>query len=219
MPSGFRDLERAHRLAYPLPHNICPMPNLVPFPARMLAALAVAITVAGCQPASPHPVPSVPQIGGDLKCTQGDHPLEDQQAGWGFCYPGTWKYNERSQASQSPPGLDLTFDITNAPATPIACPSSSGPQTGCSGLFAFMIISTYERGSAADLSAWVAANLKQDQDLQSISWGNSVQAVRLADGRRLALTPHHVVILDLHTGLLDLEAEMSSRLSTWKFSY
>jgi hypothetical protein len=194
------------------------MPKLVSIAPRMLAALA-AITLAGCQPASPHAVPSVPQIGGDLKCAQGDHGYEDQQAGWGFCYPGSWKYTERSQASQSPPGLDLTFDITNVPATPTACPSSSSPQTGCSGLFAFMIISTYERGNAVDLSSWAAANLKSNTDLETISWGNSVQAIRLPDGRRLALTPHHVVILDLHSGLLDLETEMSSRLSTWKFSF
>ena len=196
------------------------MPYPPPVPAKILAVLALAITLAGCQPAnSPRPVPSVPQNGGDLKCSQGDHQLVDQQAGWGFCYPGTWRYTERSQSSQSPPGLDLTFDITNVPPTPIACPSSSGPQTGCSGIFAFMIISTYERGSSTDLASWIAANLKPNQDLQSIPWGNSVQAARLPDGRRLALTQHHVVILDLHTGLLDLETEMSSRLNTWKFSF
>jgi len=33
------------------------------------------------------------------------------------------------------------------------------------------------------------------------------------------LTPHHVVILDLHSGLLDLETEMSARLNSWKFSF
>jgi hypothetical protein len=196
------------------------MPNLVPIPPKMLAAaVAVAFAVAGCQPTSPHAVPSVPQIGGDLKCSQGDHGYEDPQAGWGFCYPGSWKYTERSQASQSPPGLDLTFDITNVPTTPTSCPSSSTPQTDCAGLFAFMIISTYERGGATDLSGWVATNMKVASDLQEISWGNSQQAVRLPDGRRLALTQHHVVILDLHSGLLDLETAMSARLSTWKFSF
>ena len=195
------------------------MPNLVPIPPKMLAAVVVAFTMAGCQPTSPHPVPSVPQIGGDLKCSQGDHGYEDPQAGWGFCYPGSWRYTERSQGSQSPPGLDLTFDITNVPTTPTSCPSSSGTQTDCAGLFAFMIISTYERGGATDLSGWVATNMKPTSDLQEISWGNSQEAVRLPDGRRLALTPHHVVLLDLHSGLLDLETEMSARLSTWKFSF
>jgi hypothetical protein len=47
-----------------------------------------------------------------------------------------------------------------------------------------------------------------------------VEAAKLADGRRIALTQHHVVILDLsRNGLLDLEKQMSSRLNTWKFSY
>ena len=55
--------------------------------------------------------------------------------------------------------------------------------------------------------------------MTAITWGNAVEAGQLADGRRVALTQHHVVILDLHSGLLDLETEMSSRLSTWKFSF
>ena len=42
--------------------------------------------------------------------------------------------------------------------------------------------------------------------------------MKLTDGRRIALTPHHVVIMDLHSGPLNLEKEMSSRLSTWKFN-
>jgi hypothetical protein len=33
------------------------------------------------------------------------------------------------------------------------------------------------------------------------------------------MTPHHVVIMDLHSGLLNLESEMSTRLNTWKFSF
>ena len=191
----------------------------------MLAALAM-VALAGFQPNSPHPVPSVPQIGADLKCAAGDHGYEDPQAGWGFCYPGGWKYIERSQSSQSPPGLDLTFDVTFAPASPVPCVSPSPVEAGatpragaCSGQFAFMIISTYERGSSSDLAAWVAANLKPDQQVTPISWGNAVEAGQLPDGRRVALTQHHIVILDLHSGLLDLETEMSARLSTWKFSF
>jgi hypothetical protein len=54
---------------------------------------------------------------------------------------------------------------------------------------------------------------------QAINWGNAVEAGRFADGRRIALTPHHVVILDLRSGSLDLEGVMSARLSTWKFSF
>ena len=82
-----------------------------------------------------------------------------------------------------------------------------------------MIVSTYERGSAADLTSWMDSNLPHPPASDRISWGNSVEAVKLADGRRIALTPHHVVILELHPSPLDLESEMSSRLGTWKFSY
>jgi len=205
------------------------MPIPLPFPRRFLVALALALLVAaaGCQLNSPRPVPSVPQIGGNLKCGQGDHGYEDPQAGWSFCYPHPWKYIERSQASQSPPGLDLTFDVTYVPDTRVPCASPATPAAGspqpaaspCAGDFAFMIISTYERGDSGDLAQWVRANLKPVPELQRISWGNAVEAVRLPDGRRIALTQHHVVIMDLHSGLLDLETEMSSRLNTWKFAY
>jgi hypothetical protein len=192
----------------------------LPIPRKVLAVLAL-LAFAGCQPGnSPRPVPSVPQIGADLKCSQGDHGYEDPQAGWGFCYPSTWRYTERAQSSQSPVGLDLTFDITYAPPTPASCgasrPAGSSP---CPGDFAFMIVSTYERGTEANLSGWVSDNLKTTSQLQSIEWGNAQEAARFQDGRRIALTPHHVVIMDLHSGLLDLEAEMGARLDTWKFSF
>jgi len=192
------------------------MPSPLPFPRKLLVAIAILAAVVGCQPSGPRPVPSVPQIGGNLKCAQGDHGYEDLQAGWAFCYPGSWKYIERSQAIQSPSGLDLTFDITNVPCT---TPPTGQPQ--CSpdaGLFAVMIISTYQREGSADLAHWVEVHLKPVPDLQTISWGNAVEAVQLPDGRRIALTPHHVVIMDLHSGPLNLEKEMSSRLTTWKFS-
>ena len=70
-----------------------------------------------------------------------------------------------------------------------------------------------------DLTSWLDTNLTHPPANGPISWGNSLQAVRLADGRRVALTPHHVVILELHPSPLDLETQMSSRLATWKFSY
>jgi hypothetical protein len=191
-------------------------------PRKTLALAALLVTLAGCQPGqNPRPVPSVAQIGGDLKCVNGDHGFEDLQAGWGFCYPGTWRYNERSQGSQSPQGLDLTFDITNIPCTSTPGSNNAPVCSPNAGLFAFMIISTYVRGGATDLDSWVRANLSPAQAMEPITWGNANEAARFADGRRIALTPHHVVIMDLHSGegLLDLEAEMSSRLDTWRFLY
>jgi hypothetical protein len=82
-----------------------------------------------------------------------------------------------------------------------------------------MIISTYERGSSSNLTAWEQANMPGTPAGEGIAWGNSLEAVKLSDGRRIALTPHHVVILELHNGLLDLESAMAPRLDTWKFVY
>jgi len=215
-------------------------------PTRRILAIALFALVA-CQPGTnTHPVPSVVQIGADLHCTGGDHGFEDTQVGWGFCYPATWKYNERAQ-SISPTELDLTFDITDIPcASPSPVAGKASPRPVCSpgaGLFAFMIISTYSRGNFANLAAWVQANLTPPQPSPSpqpspqvspsplpsptpmtlvpIDWGNSTEAALLPDGRRIALTPHQVVILDLRSGqgLLDLETQMSKRLRTWKFVY
>src|SRR5712691_3904928 len=110
------------------------------------------------------------------------------------------------------------------------------------GRFAFMIISTYERGDSASLASWIQANLIRPipsptpgssptpvptssptppATLQPIDWGNATEAAVMADGKRIALTPHHVVILELRSGqdLLDLETPMSNRLGTWKFVY
>lgn len=192
----------------------------LPYPRKILAAVALMLVAAGCQPGSAnHPVPSVPQIGADLNCKNGDHGYEDQQAGWGFCYPASWRYIERSQSSSSPPGLDLTFDITDFSC---ASPVPGGGAPACSpdaGLFAFMVVSTYERGSSPDLASWIQANLTNPPTTESITWGNAVEAVKLADGRRVALTQHHVVIMDLRPGPLDLEGKMSARLGTWKFSF
>ena len=198
------------------------MPTPLPSPVKTFATVALVLVLAGCQTGPPtRPVPSVAQIGSNLKCASGDHGFEDPQAGWGFCYPGTWKYQERSQGSTSPPGLDLTFDITDIPCT---SPTGASARPVCSpdaGLFAFMIISTYERGSSADLASWEQANLAVVPTSETISWGDSVEAAKLADGRRIALTQHHVVIMDLHSGVghLDLETQMSSRLDTWKFTF
>lgn len=199
------------------------MPSPLPFPPKFVVALCLALALAGCQPgSSPRAVPSVAQLGADLNCPKTDHAFEDPQAGWGFCYPASWRYLERSQSIPSPPGLDLTFDITFAPPSAVPCGpggSATGSPPPCSGDFANMIISTYERGSAPTLAGWIRANMSQAPAGTVIDWGNAVEAVKLTDGRRIALTAHHVVIMDLHPGLLDLETEMSSRLNTWKFSF
>ena len=172
-------------------------------------------------------MPSVAQIGSDLNCPISDHGFEDSQVGWGFCYPATWKYVERQQNSTNPPGLDLTFDVTDIPcASPP--PGTASARPICSpnaGLFAFMIISTYDRGTSNSLASWLQANTASPPPspplLQPITWGNSTEAARMVDGRRIALTAHHVVILDMRSAsaLLDLEGQMSSRLDTWMFTY
>ena len=205
---------------------------------RRLSLVFVVLLLAACQSGpNVRPVPSVAQIGGDLKCASGDHGFADSQAGWGFCYPATWRYNEKSQASTVPPGLDLTFDITDIPcAVASAAPGAPSAAPVCSpnaGLFAFMIISTYERGSSTSLTDWVTTNGKavsigSAAALNAIPWGDSSEAYRIVDGpaapatdRRIAMTAHHVVVLDLHSGEghLDLETEMSARLNTWKFTF
>ncbi len=209
---------------------------LQPIPPKTLIVAAV-LAIAGCQPGSAsHPVPSVAQIGADLKCSAGDHAFEDPQLGWGFCYPNTWKYIERQQALSTPQGVDLTFDFTCL----THCKTVTTGTTG-NNLFGFMIVSTYERGPATDLASWVAANMGPRASpsptpgaspgggatpsptvsptaLQPITWGNAKEAAVLPDGRRIGLTPQFVVILDVRSGTLDLESEMASRLPTWKFS-
>lgn len=190
------------------------MTTLQPIPPKTLI-LAVMLALAGCQPGSgSHPVPSVAQIGADLKCPAGDHAYEDPQLGWGFCYPQTWKYIERAQAIDVPKGVDLTFDFTCLSD----CKTSTPGGTPGTNLFGFMIVSTYERSGASDLATWTAANLKPaPKTLDPIAWGNAQEAAVMPDGRRIALTPQFVVILDVRSGPLDLEGEMASRLDTWRF--
>jgi hypothetical protein len=218
-------------------------------PRLTIAVLALALVA--CSPGTNnHPVPSVAQIGSDLHCASGDHGFEDGQAGWGFCYPATWKYQERAQDTVSPPGgLELAFGITDIPCT--SPPAGASVRPSClpgAGLFAYMIVSTYFRGDSPNLAAWVQTNLNPQATptptsspspgstpspsplstptptpsptvLRPIQWGNATEAGVMADGRRIALTPSLVVILELRSGqgLLDLETPMSARLNTWKF--
>jgi hypothetical protein len=188
------------------------MPRLQPIPPKILVAVLV-LALAGCQPANPRPVPSVPQIGANLKCAQKDHGYQDPQFGWGFCYPATWRYIERSQGVDAPKGVDLTFDITCLSECRASTPTAGTDNN----LFGFMIVSTYERGGATDLTSWASSNLRPGTTLESIPWGDASEAARLPDGRRIALTPHYVIVLDVRSGLLDVEGEMASRLDTWNF--
>ena len=192
---------------------------------RLTSSLFLLLLLNACQSGPvTHPTPSVAQIGGDLKCPTGDHAFEDAQAGWGFCYPGTWLYVERANSSTNPTRLDLTFSITDVPCVPGTPIPGASPRPVCSagaGRFGFMIVSTYERGSTADIASWMMANLKPLPVGQPIQWGDAAEANQLNDGRRIALTAHHVVILDLRSAKdgLDLEAQMSARLNTWKFLF
>lgn len=191
---------------------------------RFLSVPLLAVVLAACQfgPQDTRPVPSVRQIGSDLKCSSGDHGYEDQ-VGWGFCYPGTWQYVLKSQSNNVPiPELDLIFDVTNVPCTtPSPIPGQGSPRPVCAsgaGLFGVIIVSTYARNNAPNLASWIQANMNPAPDVQTISWGNAQEAGQLTDGRRIALTPQQVVILTLHPGNLDLESAMSARLNTWKFT-
>jgi len=205
---------------------------------RFLTVPLLAIVLAACQlgPQDTRPVPSVRQIGSDLKCSSGDHGYEDP-VGWGFCYPGTWQYILKSQSTTAPiPELDLVFDITDLPC---GAAGKGTPQPPCASpvTFGVIIVSTYSRNNAPSLAAWVQANLTPSSSpspsagsspvaaspspspsIEPITWGNAQEAGRLPDGRRIALTPQQVVILTLHPGNLDLETAMAARLDTWKFT-
>ena len=195
---------------------------------RLTFALALLFLLNACQrgPVN-HPAPSVGQIGSDLNCSSGDNGFEDGQAGWGFCYPATWQYLERvaNPVDASANHLDILLSYTKVKCVP-GTPDRAQPAPVCSpgtGSFGLVVVSTYDSGGATDLPTWVAANLKPAPtgQGQSIQWGDATQANQLADGRRIALTPHHVVILDLRAAKdgLDLETQFSTRLGTWKFLY
>src|SRR5260370_42669017 len=55
-----------------------------------------------------------------------------------------------------------------------------------------MIVYTFDRGGSSSLAAWQKANPRFASDVESIKWGNAVEAAKLPDGRRIALTPLHV---------------------------
>jgi hypothetical protein len=194
---------------------------------KATAALVLLFLLNAClgRPAS-HPAPSVAQIGSDLNCAATDHGFEDGQAGWGFCYPATWQYLERvaNPVDAGPTHLDILLSITDVPCVPGTPIASETPRPVCqpnAGLFGLMVVSTYDRAGAPDLTTWMQTNLKPVPVGQLIQWGNATEADQLADGRRIALTPNHVVVMELRFNKdgLNLESFMSTRLSTWKFLY
>jgi hypothetical protein len=195
---------------------------------RLTFVFALLVLLNGCQlgPVT-HPAPTVAQIGSDLNCTSGDHGFEDGQAGWGFCYPATWQYLERvaNPVDAGPTHLDILLSITDVPCVPGTPIAGESPRPVCqtnAGLFGLMVISTYDRAGATDLTGWMQANLKPaPAPGQPIQWGDATEAQQLTDGRRIALTPHHVVVMELRFNKdgLDLESAMSTRLGTWKFLY
>ncbi|HEX6548864.1 MAG TPA: hypothetical protein VF134_09000 [Candidatus Dormibacteraeota bacterium] len=139
-----------------------------------------------------------------LNCASSELGIDSPELGWGFCYPEGWHLVEREANTSSPPGVDTTLDVV-------------GPD----GLFGFMIVGSYERGSSADLAAWLASNEPADAQGTPISWGNAQSAVQVTGQlRRYAITKHRVYMLTLRQGAqnLDLDAAMGMRLQTWRFA-
>lgn len=177
------------------------LPKLVPLAATLI--LLIACTGNSGGPAHSAPPSLAPDAQG-LHCAAQDHGLNLQQLGWGFCYPADWKYIEREVGTTSPPGVDTTLDIVGA----------------TNGLFGFMIIGSYDRGSSASLQAWLADNAPDDTDTTPIHWGNASEAVAVnGQLKRYALSRHRVYLMNIRegSGNLDLDAAMSQRLQYWVF--
>src|SRR5260221_787090 len=197
------------------------------------------------------PTPSVNQIGADLKCQTGDHGYADPVGwGFCYPEHWKYNLRAQpSVDARRLQELDITFDVTDVPCvfpsptradpsprascdpdvlclTPSPSPGGPTPSPVCTpqvGLFGYMIVSTYQRSGSPNLASWLQDDLKlaATATVTPIAWGNAVEAVRLDDGRRGALTATQIVVLELHSGVgnLDLEAAMGSRLATWKFYY
>jgi hypothetical protein len=193
---------------------------------RLTLVLVLLFLAGACGGPTTRPIPSVGQIGSDLNCPSTDSGFEDGQAGWGFCYPVTWKYLERvaNPVDAGPTHLDILLSITDVPCVQGSPIADATPRPTCApnaGLFGLMVISTYDRAGAANLTGWMQTNLKPVPTGQPIQWGDATEAMQLTDGRRIALTPHHVVVMELRFNKdgLNLESLLSPRLNTWKFLY
>jgi hypothetical protein len=173
----------------------------------LVAVLAI-LPLAGCSlspTTTPTPAPTIRTEGQGVKCPGSDHGIDEVQFGWSWCYPSTWKFQERLQPTSLPAGVDATFDIVND------LPSGEAG----SGDFGFLIVGTYQIGTATDLPSWITANIAPGEQLSSISWGNAKDAEQDAQGRRFALTASHVVEMDVRGSAI--ADEMGKRLATWKF--
>lgn len=178
----------------------------------LVGAIGVLLLSACETAAAPAPQPSVGVVGSTIRCSGVDHAIDDPQLGWGFCYPGSWRFRERAQQLDAPTGVDTTFDIVDA--SPRG--SSNSGKTG------FMILGTYELGPSSTLQDWLDRYVDKGLESTPIEWGNARESVLVAaSGRRYARTPHHVIVLEIRGGgdNLDVEGEMAQRLKTWKFVF
>ena len=178
-------------------------------PRPALAALMAAISLSACS-GSPAPVRAqVPPATRNF-CPAGDSPVSEQALGFDFCVPAAWRFRERYQPTQTPAGVDATYDITD---------TSPGDSNG---LFGYMIISADTRGPATSVAQWATANVDPSVRMTPLQWGNAMDAGReVGTSRYYALTPHHVVVMELRSGAgnLDLQSALEKRLSLWRFTY
>lgn len=177
-------------------------------PKPTLALVCALLVLVGCSPNSTPPAPAPSAAASarpGLRCQGTDHGLNVLQLGWAFCYPSTWHFRERDVPTTVPAGVDTTLDIV-----------------GEGGFFGFMIIGSYDRRGAANLTEWLAANAPDDQAATSIHWGNAVEAVQVTGQlRRYAMTRSRVYFLSEREGEgnLDLDAAMTTRLPDWYFAF
>src|SRR5438105_5875967 len=118
--------------------------------AWILAGALLALGACQTGPGQSPPSPTVSTVQTGVRCDAGDHGYNDAQLGWGFCYPGTWRFSQRFQQSDQPPGTDATFDIIDEP--PCAAPSAQGARPSCphtEGVSACTIVGTYKRRCSA----------------------------------------------------------------------
>ena len=183
-----------------------------------MIAACVAVAIAGCQipfgQRAPSPAPKVTVEGLGVACPGGDHGIDRSvQFGWSFCYPATWKFQERLQpvpdlsnpAYHGPRGTDDTFDVVND--LPTGQPGS--------GDFGFIIVGSYGIDGATSLGDWATAHLGADEKLTPITWANAKAAAQDGAGRRFALTATRVVELDVRGD--PIVQAMVSRLASWRF--